>query len=229
MKGIKRGSRGLGADEIVDFKLQNISNIIQQISTILKTARYRECRTVKGRKQAYDNIVNAGINALVVIGGDGTIAGASDFAAEYNLPVIALPDTIDNAPSGTDATIGYDSALNTIINAVDKLRDIASSHERLFFVKVMGHTADHLTLNGVIASGAEVTTIPEIETEVDQLAELIGNGFRKNKNSAIVLVTENPQTGEAMGLAERVKKEFPQYDARAIILGHLQRDGFLHC
>ena len=225
VKGIKRGYRGLVTGEIVELKSQSVSNIIQQGGTILKTARCKEFRTPEGRKQAYDNLVNAGIDALVVIGGDGTIAGAGNFAAEYNLPIVALPGTIDNDLSGTDATIGYDSALNTIVEAVDKLRDTASSHERLFFVEVMGHTAGYLALNGAIASGAEAAIVPEMETEVDQLAELINNGFRKSKNSAIVLVAENPQTGGAMGLAERVKKEFPQYDARVTILGHLQRGG----
>lgn len=141
------------------------------------------------------------------------------------MPIVGLPGTIDNDLGGTDATIGYDTALNTIVEAVDKLRDTASSHERLFFVEVMGHTAGYLALNGAIASGAEAAIIPEMDTEVDQLGELINQGFRKSKNSAIVLVAENPATGGAMGLAERVKQEFPQYDARVTILGHIQRGG----
>ncbi|GAA6256171.1 6-phosphofructokinase [Bacteroides sp. f07] len=225
VKGIKHGYRGLVTNKIIDLKSQNVSNIIQQGGTILKTARCKEFTTPEGRRQAYDNMVAAGIDALVVIGGDGTIAGARDIAVEYDIPVIALPGTIDNDLSGTDATIGYDTALNTIMEAVDRLRDTATSHERLFFVEVMGHRAGYLALNGAIASGAEAAIIPEMETEVDQLAELINNGFRKSKNSAIVLVAENPQTGGAFGLAERVKKEFPQYDARVTILGHLQRGG----
>ncbi len=138
---------------------------------------------------------------------------------------MGLPGTIDNDLDGTDETIGYDTALNTIIEAVDKLRDTATSHERLFFVEVMGHTAGYLALNGAIASGAEAAIIPERETEVDQLADLIHNGFRKSKNSAIVLVAESPATGGALGLAERIKKEFPEFDARVTILGHLQRGG----
>ena len=225
VKGIKRGYRGLVTNEIVEMKSQSVSNIIQQGGTILKTARCKEFTTPEGRKRAYDNMSAAAIDALVVIGGDGSIAGARDFAAEYDVPVVALPGTIDNDLSGTDATIGYDTALNTIMEAIDRLRDTATSHERLFFVEVMGHTAGYLALNGAIASGAEAAIIPEMETEVDQLAELISNGFRKSKNSAIVLVAENPQTGGALGLAERVKKEFPQYDARVTILGHLQRGG----
>ncbi len=225
VKGIKHGYRGLVTNDIVDLKSQSVSNIIQQGGTMLKTARCKEFMTPEGRKQAYDNMQATGIDALVVIGGDGSIAGVQDLANEYNVPIVALPGTIDNDLSGTDATIGYDTALNTIMEAVDRLRDTATSHERLFFVEVMGHTAGYLALNGAIASGAEAAIIPEMETEVDQLAELINNGFRKSKNSAIVLVAENPQTGGALGLAERVKKEFPQYDARVTILGHLQRGG----
>ncbi len=225
VKGIKHGYRGLVTNDIVDLKSQSVSNIIQQGGTMLKTARCKEFMTPEGRKQAYDNMQATSIDALVVIGGDGSIARAQDLANEYNVPIVALPGTIDNDLSGTDATIGYDTALNTIMEAVDRLRDTATSHERLFFVEVMGHTAGYLALNGAIASGAEAAIIPEMETEVDQLAELINNGFRKSKNSAIVLVAENPQTGGALGLAERVKKEFPQYDARVTILGHLQRGG----
>lgn len=225
VKGIRRGYKGLITCDIFEMKSQSVSNIIQLGGTILKSARCSEFRTPEGRKLAYKNLKATGIDALVVIGGDGSIRGAEDFASEYNIPIVALPGTIDNDLGGTDATIGYDSALNTIMGAVDKLRDTASSHERLFFVEVMGHTAGYLALNGAIASGAEAAIVPEMETEVDQLAELINNGFRKSKNSAIVLVAENPQTGGAIGLAERVKKEFPQYDARVTILGHLQRGG----
>ena len=185
----------------------------------------KEFATPEGRRQAYDNMMAAGIDALVVIGGDGSLTGAGIFAKEYNVPVVGLPGTIDNDLGGTDSTIGYDTALNTIMEAVDKLRDTASSHERLFFVEVMGHTAGYLALNSALATGSEAAIIPEMETEVDQLAELINHGFRKSKNSAIVIVAENPQTGGATALAERVKKEFPQYDARVTILGHIQRGG----
>jgi len=225
VKGIMRGYKGLVYNEIVEFKSQSVSNIIQLGGTILKTARSQEFTTAEGRKAAYDNMVAAGINALVVIGGDGSLTGAGIFAQEYNVPIVGLPGTIDNDLGGTDSTIGYDTALNTIVEAVDKLRDTASSHERLFFVEVMGHTAGYLALNGAIATGSEAAIIPEMDTEVDQLAELISQGFRKSKNSAIVIVAENPRTGGAMGLAERVKKEFPQYDARVTILGHIQRGG----
>lgn len=225
VKGIYRGYKGLIDDEITDFKTENVSNIIQQGGTILKTARCKEFMTPEGHKRAYEVMQQEGIDALVVIGGDGSLTGARQFASEYDVPIIGLPGTIDNDLYGTDHTIGYDTALNTIMWCVDKIRDTATSHERLFFVEVMGREAGFLALNGAVASGAEAAIIPEISTEVDQLAELIQNGFRKTKNSSIVLVAESPITGGAMGLAERVRKEFPQYDVRVTILGHLQRGG----
>lgn len=225
VKGIMRGYRGLITNEILPFRTQNVSNIIQQGGTILKTARCMEFKTPEGRKLAYENMQAHGIDALVVIGGDGSLTGARVFASEYNFPIVGLPGTIDNDLFGTDTTIGYDTALNTIMEAVDKIRDTATSHERLFFIEVMGREAGFLALNGAIASGAEAAIIPEIATEVDQLSELIGNGFRKSKNSSIVLVAESELTGGATGLAERVKNEFPQYDVRVTILGHIQRGG----
>lgn len=225
VKGIMRGYKGLITNEIIDLTSKSVSNIIQQGGTILKTARCKEFRTPEGRQMAYENMVAAGIDALVVIGGDGSLTGSRLLAEEWNVPIVGLPGTIDNDLGGTDQTIGYDTALNTIVDCVDKLRDTASSHERLFFVEVMGRCAGDLALNGAIASGAEAAIIPEMEAEIDQLAELINTGFRKSKNSAIVLVGENPKTGGAMGLAQRVKHEYPQYDARVTILGHIQRGG----
>ena len=225
VKGIYRGYRGLITGEIVEFKTQNVSNIIQMGGTILKTARCKEFQTPEGRQLAYETLKKEGIDALVVIGGDGSLTGARIFASEYNFPIVGLPGTIDNDLFGTDKTIGYDTALNTIMECVDKIRDTATSHERLFFIEVMGRDAGFLALNGAIATGSEAAIIPEISTEVDQLAELIQNGFRKSKNSSIVLVAESPVTGGAMTLAERVKNEYPQYDVRVTILGHLQRGG----
>ncbi|MBR5803975.1 MAG: 6-phosphofructokinase [Bacteroidaceae bacterium] len=225
VKGIYRGYKGLVTGEILEFKTQNVSNIIHQGGTILKTARCKEFTTPEGRAIAYENMKKEEIDALVVIGGDGSLTGARIFAQEYDIPCIGLPGTIDNDLYGTDTTIGYDTALNTILDAVDKIRDTATSHERLFFVEVMGRDAGFLALNGAIAAGAEAAIIPEFSTEVDQLAEFIKNGFRKSKNSSIVLVAESEITGGAMALAERVKKEYPQYDVRVSILGHLQRGG----
>lgn len=225
VKGIYRGYRGLISGEIIPFKTQNVSNIIQQGGTILKTARCKEFMTPEGRQLAFETLQKEGIDALVVIGGDGTLTGARIFAQEHNFPIVGLPGTIDNDLYGTDVTIGYDTALNTIVEAVDKIRDTASSHERLFFIEVMGRDAGFLALNGALASGAEAAIIPEIAVEKDQLAETIENGFRKSKNSSIVLVAESDITGGAMGVAERVKNEYPQFDVRVTILGHIQRGG----
>ena len=225
VKAIYRGYKGLISDEIREFQTQDVSNIIQQGGTILKTARSAEFRTPEGRKMAYENLQKHGIDALVVIGGDGTFTGARIFAQEYNIPIVGLPGTIDNDLYGTDSTIGYDTALNTIVEAVDKIRDTASSHERLFFIEVMGRDAGFLALNSAIASGAEAAIIPERETKEDQLEELIKHGFRKSKNSSIVIVAESEVTGGANGLAERMRKEHPEYDVRVTILGHIQRGG----
>lgn len=225
VKGIYRGYKGLITGEITPFKTQNVSNIIQQGGTILKTARCQEFMTPEGRIMAHETLMKEGIDALIVIGGDGSLTGARIFAQEFNFPIVGLPGTIDNDLFGTDTTIGYDTALNTIVEAVDKIRDTATSHDRLFFIEVMGRDAGFLALNGAIASGAEAAIIPEISTEVDQLGELIQNGFRKSKNSSIVLVAESELTGGAIHLANRVKREYPEYDVRVTILGHLQRGG----
>ena len=225
VKGIYRGYKGLITGEIKEFKTENVSNIIQLGGTILKTARCQEFRTPEGRQVAYETMKREGIDALVVIGGDGSLTGARLLAQEFDVPCIGLPGTIDNDLYGTDTTIGYDTALNTILDAVDKIRDTATSHERLFFVEVMGRDAGLLALNGAIAAGAEAAIIPEFNTEVDQLEEFINNGFRKSKSSSIVLVAESEITGGAMHYAERVKNEYPQYDVRVTILGHLQRGG----
>ncbi len=225
VKGIYRGYKGLIAGEITEFQTQSVSNIIQQGGTILRTARSAEFKTEEGRKIAYENMVKEEIDALVVLGGDGTFTGARIFAQEYNIPIVGVPCTIDNDVCGTDFTIGYDTALNTITEAVDKIRDTATSHERLFFVEVMGRDAGFLALNSAIASGAEAAIIPEIETCEDQLEALIQRGFRKTKNSSIVIVAESDVTGGAIGVANRLKEAHPEYDSRITILGHLQRGG----
>lgn len=225
--GIMRGYQGLIDKEFVKFTSSSVSNTIQRGGTILKTARCGDFLTPEGRKKAHDNMVEAGIDALIVIGGNGSLTGAQLFAREYDLPIIGLPGTIDNDLYGTDSTIGYDSALNTIVECVDKIRDTANSHDRIFFVEVMGRDAGFLAQNSAIASGAEAAIIPESATDVDQLAEFIERGKRKSKNSAIVLVSEAQKdgVGGAMYYADRIKKEFPQFDARVTILGHLQRGG----
>ena len=225
VKGIFHRYRGLIEREIVEFQTNSVSNIIQQGGTILKTARSMKFMTPEGRKIAYDNMVSEEIDALVVIGGDGSLTGASIFAKEYDIPIIGLPGTIDNDLFGTDVTIGYDTALNTIMQAVDKIRDTATSHERLFFIEVMGRNCGFLALNSAIASGAEAAIIPEKSIEEDQIGDLIQQGFRKSKNSSLVLVAESEITGGALKIAERVKQDYPQYEVRVSILGHLQRGG----
>lgn len=224
IKGIYRGYEGLINDEIEDFTTESVSNIIARGGTILKSARSKTFMTVEGREQAYTNMKKAGIDALIVIGGNGSLTGAQSFAKEHNVPCIGLPGTIDNDLYGTDLTIGYDTTLNTITQCVDKIRDTANSHERIFFVEVMGRDAGFLAQNSAIASGAEAAIIPEDSTDADQLEHFIGRGIRKSKNSSIVIVSESPKCG-AMFYAERVKKEYPQYDVRVSILGHLQRGG----
>ncbi len=225
--GILRGYQGLIDKEFVKFTSSSVSNTIQRGGTILKTARSKAFLEPEGRKVAYANMVEAGIDALIVIGGNGSLTGAQLFAREYDIPIIGLPGTIDNDLYGTDSTIGYDSALNTIVQCVDKIRDTANSHDRIFFIEVMGRDAGFLAQNSAIASGAEAAIIPESATDVDQLAEFIERGKRKSKNSAIVLVSEAQKdgVGGAMYYADRIKKEFPQFDARVTILGHLQRGG----
>lgn len=225
VKGIMRGYRGLIYDEIVPFRSESVSNIVQQGGTILKTARCKEFTMVDGRKIAAEALHREGIDALIVIGGDGSLTGARVLAQEHNIPIVGLPGTIDNDLYGTDLTIGYDTALNTIMEAVDKIRDTASSHERLFIIEVMGRESGYLAINGALACGAEAAIIPEMMNTHDQLADFIHAGFRKTKNSSLVLVTEGEKTGGAIGLADRVKKEFPQYDVRVSILGHVQRGG----
>ena len=224
IKGIYRGYDGLINDEVVDFTTENVSGIIMSGGTILKTARSKEFMTPEGKAKAYETLQKEGIDALVVIGGNGSLTGAMDFARAYDVCCVGLPGTIDNDLYGTDSTIGYDTTMNTIVECVDRIRDTAQSHERIFFIEVMGRDAGFLAQNSAIASGAEAAIIPEDSTDVDQLAQFMERGIRKSKRSCIVIVSESPKGG-ALYYAERVRNEFPQYDVRVSILGHLQRGG----
>ncbi len=224
IKGIYRGYDGLINNEIKDFTTENVSGIINRGGTILRSARSKEFETVEGRKKAYDNMVKNKIDALVVIGGNGSLTGAKIFAEEHDVCCIGLPGTIDNDLYGTDSTIGYDTTLNTITECVDRIRDTAQSHERIFFIEVMGRDAGFLAQNSAIASGAEAAIIPEDSTDVDQLTRFMERGIRKSKKSCIVIVSESPKCG-ALYYADRVHKEFPDYNVRVSILGHLQRGG----
>lgn len=224
IKGIYRGWEGLINDDVKPFTTENVSGIITQGGTILKTARSKDFMTPEGRQKAYDNLRKEEIDALVVIGGNGSLTGAKIFAQEFDVCCIGLPGTIDNDLYGTDATIGYDTTMNTIMECVDRIRDTAQSHERIFFIEVMGRDAGFLAQNSAIACGAEAAIIPEESTDVDQLAEFMKRGIRKSKKSCIVIVSESPKCG-ALYYADRVKNEFPDYDVRVSILGHLQRGG----
>lgn len=224
VKAIYHGYQGLINGEFEEFGNESVSGIITRGGTILKSARCTEFQTVEGRAKAYEQYRKAELDALVCIGGNGTLTGAMEFADEYDIQCIGIPATIDNDINGTDETIGYDTTLNTIMDCVDKIRDTAASHERIFFVEVMGRDAGWLAQSSAIACGAEAAIVPESKTDVDQLAQYIEKGIRKSKNSSIVIVSESPECG-AMHYAERVKKEYPQFDVRVSILGHMQRGG----
>lgn len=224
VKGIYRGYDGLIKDEVKSFTTEDVSGIITRGGTILKTARSKEFMTPEGMQKAYETCIKEEIDALVVIGGNGSLTGARNFAMEYDFLVVGLPGTIDNDLYGTDSTIGYDTTMNTIMECVDRIRDTANSHERIFFIEVMGRDAGFLAQNSAIACGAEAAIIPEESTDVDQLARFMERGIRKSKKSCIVIVSESPKCG-ALYYADRVKKEFPEFDVRVSILGHLQRGG----
>jgi len=224
IKAIYHGYQGLINGEIKEFSNESVSGIICRGGTILRTARCLEFQTREGREKAYNNLKLFGIDALVCIGGNGTLTGAKELADEFDVQCIGIPGTIDNDINGTDETIGFDTTLNTIMDCVDKIHDTAASHERIFFIEVMGRDAGWLAQCSAVAAGAEAAIVPEAVTEVDQLAQYIERGIRKSKNSSIVIVSESPECG-AMHYAERVKKEYPQYDVRVSILGHMQRGG----
>ncbi|MBR6806050.1 MAG: 6-phosphofructokinase [Bacteroidaceae bacterium] len=226
VKAIYRGYKGLITGEIKEFKTEDVSNIIQRGGTILKTSRCPEFKTKEGRATAFETMQKEEIDALVVIGGDGSITGAYNLAKEFDIPCIALPGTIDNDLYGTDTTIGYDTALNTIMECIDKIRDTASSHERLFIVEVMGRDAGFLALNGTIATGAEACVLPEIDPEFEKITQFISNGLRRTKSSSIVLFAEGREKDyNIMDVAENMRQKFPELDVRVSILGYLQRGG----
>jgi 6-phosphofructokinase 1 len=226
--GILRGYEGLIHGDFIEMNAKSVANIIQRGGTILKTARCKDFRTVEGRKRAHEHLVNEGIDALVVIGGDGTFTGANHFANEFDFPIIGLPGTIDNDLAGTDFTIGYDTAINTVVNAVDKIRDTAESHDRLFIVEVMGRDSGLIALRSGIGVGAEAIMIPEANSGVDGLIERLDNG-RRDKSSKIIIIAEGDDMGGAFNVGERLKEKYPTYDIRVSVLGHIQRGGKPSC
>lgn len=227
--GVREGYNGLINDDFLKMGPRSVKNIINQGGTILKSARSMEFKTKEGRQKAYDNCVKHGVDALVCIGGDGTFTGAKIFNEEFGIRVIGVPGTIDNDIFGTDNTIGYDTALNTAMEAIDKIRDTATSHNRVFFVEVMGRDAGFIALNSGLATGALDILIPERKDSMDELFATFRNAEKTGKASSIVVVAEGEKLANIYELAEQTKQEFPDYDIRVAILGHIQRGGSPSC
>ena len=223
--GIIRAYDGMISGDFIEMGAHSVSNIIQKGGTILKSARSEEFRTKEGRAKAAENLKKNGIEGVVAIGGDGTFTGAKIFSEEHNIPFIGAPGTIDNDLFGTDYTIGYDTALNTVVEAVDKIRDTADAHDRLFFVEVMGRDAGFIALRSGIGVGAEAILIPETETYIDQLVEKLKKGRDNKKTSSIIIVAEGDDAGGAYEVARQVKEKFDYYETKVTVLGHLQRGG----
>jgi 6-phosphofructokinase 1 len=226
--GILRGYHGMIRGEFMPLGRKSVSNIVQRGGTILKTARSDQFKTPEGRKKAYEQLKSQDIDALVAIGGDGTFTGALAFGSEFDMPIVGLPGTIDNDLAGTDFTIGYDTAINTVVNAVDKIRDTAESHDRLFIVEVMGRDSGLIALRTGIAAGAEAILIPENKDGMAHLFDRLENG-RKDKTSRIVIAAEGDDAGGAFEIGRIVTEKFPHYDTRVSILGHIQRGGKPTC
>ncbi len=226
--GILRGYDGLISGDFVPMERKSVANIIQRGGTVLKTARSDEFRTPEGRKKAFEQLKSSDIDALVAIGGDGTFTGANIFYDEFQVPVMGLPGTIDNDLLGTDFTIGYDTAINTVIDAVDKIRDTAESHDRLFIVEVMGRDSGLIALRSGIGTGAEAILIPETKTDIWALLSRL-EVSRKDKSSKIIIVAEGDDAGGAFQIAKKVKDKFPLIDTRVSVLGHIQRGGAPTC
>jgi len=228
--GIQQGYQGLIDNKVKVMNARSVNNIINKGGTVLKSARCLEFRTKEGRQTALKTVQKHGIEALVIIGGDGSFTGAMIFQSEFNVPVIGIPGTIDNDIFGTSHTIGYDTALNTVIEAIDKIRDTAISHIRLFLVEVMGRDAGHIALNAGIGAGAEEVLIPEEDMGLDRLLDSLKRSEKSGKSSSIVVVAEGDKTGKnVFEIAEYVEKNMPYYDVRVSVLGHIQRGGSPSC
>jgi 6-phosphofructokinase 1 len=227
--GIMRGYQGMIEDDIIPMHSRSVANIIQRGGTILKTARSKEFFEPSGRKKAYDNLKKHGIDGLVIIGGDGSFRGAQKFATEFDIPCIGLPGTIDKDIAGTDFTIGFDTAVNTAVEAIDKIRDTADAHDRMFIIEVMGRDAGYIALHSGIATGAEHILIPETKTDIEALIDSLEEKERRKKLVNMIVVAEGDETGGANEVAEVVKKRLPHLDTRVCILGHIQRGGSPSC
>ncbi|RZJ29631.1 MAG: 6-phosphofructokinase [Flavobacterium sp.] len=228
--GIYRGYQGMIEGDFKDMGPRSVNNIVNKGGTILKSARSKEFMTPEGRKKAHANLVKAGVDSLVVIGGDGSFTGAEIFNGEFGFPVMGIPGTIDNDIFGTSHTLGYDTALNTVVEAIDKIRDTASSHNRLFFVEVMGRDAGHIALNAGIGAGAEEILIPEESLGLDRLVESLKRSKASGKSSSIVVIAEGDKIGKSVfELKDYFEENFPEYDIRVSVLGHMQRGGSPSC
>ncbi|MEL7117883.1 MAG: 6-phosphofructokinase [Bacteroidota bacterium] len=228
--GIRRGFQGMIDGDFIEMGASSVSGIIQMGGTILRSARSKDFRTVEGRKKAYENLKAEGIDSIVAIGGDGTFTGASVFINEYpDISIVGCPGTIDNDLYGTDYTIGYDTAINTAMNAIDNIKDTANAHDRLFFIEVMGRDAGFIALNAGIATGAEAILIPENKTNVDGLVDTLKTNHLNKKNSCIVVVAEGDDAGGALTIAQKVGEQFEEYEIKVSILGHIQRGGRPTC
>jgi 6-phosphofructokinase 1 len=227
--GIYRGYEGMIDGELKRLERRDVGNIIHRGGTILKTARSKRFKEAEGRKQAYESLLAFDIDACIAIGGDGTFTGADVFSKEHNIPFIGIPGTIDNDLYGTDYTIGFDTAINTAIEAVDKIRDTADSHNRLFFVEVMGRNSGYIALNTGIGSGAGSVMIPEIDNSIENLIEKLRKGAKRKKLFSVVIVAEGNKHGGATEIAQKVKDLFDFYDTKVTIIGHLQRGGSPTC
>ncbi|EKF54924.1 6-phosphofructokinase [Galbibacter marinus] len=228
--GIYRGYQGLIEGDFEDLSARSVRNIINRGGTFLKSARSQEFKTKEGRAKAHEQLIKNQIDALVLIGGDGTFTGGMLFNEEYNFPIIGIPGTIDNDIDGTMYTLGYDTALNTVVDAIDRIRDTASSHDRLFFIEVMGRDCGHIALNAGLGAGAEEILIPEANRGLEQLLESLERSRNTGKSSSIVVVAEGDKTGKSVfQLAEYVEENLPNYDIRVSVLGHMQRGGAPTC
>ena len=228
--GIYRGYQGMIEGDFKEMGPRSVNNIVNKGGTILKSARSSEFKTLEGRKKAHENLVKAGVDALVVIGGDGTFTGGLLFSTEFNFPIMGIPGTIDNDIFGTSHTLGYDTALNTVVEVIDKIRDTASSHNRLFFVEVMGRDAGHLALNAGIGAGAEEILIPEEDLGLERLLESLQKSKASGKSSSIVVIAEGDKIGKnVFELKDYVEANLPEYDVRVSVLGHMQRGGSPSC
>jgi 6-phosphofructokinase 1 len=228
--GVYRGYQGLIEGDFEQMSARHVSNVINRGGTILKSARSLEFKTKEGRIKAYENLKKEGVGALIVIGGDGTFTGGLKFIEEFNFPVVGIPGTIDNDIYGTDNTIGYDTALNTVVEVIDKIRDTASSHNRLFFIEVMGRDAGFIALNTGIGAGAEEILIPEENIGLEKLVDSLKAGREKGKTSSIVVVSEGDKIGKnVFELADYIGENYPDYDIRVSVLGHMQRGGSPSC